>query len=149
MAAVPSVRYQKQSYVRANSLPALRRPVVVGSISAAPSPHAVYNPNMYVADTYIGGNGEKDRLEKLIQAGVLVDGKRVKLEAFTHNYAQAFPIPQQTALNVTADAVQSKIIQSGAHTYLQIGLAGHERRTAAPPAAQSRPRHRPQRLDAR
>ena len=89
---------------------------------APAAPPAVYNPNMYVADTYIGGNGERDRLAKLIQAGVLVDGKRVKLEAFTHNYAQAFPIPELTALNVSADTVQSKIIQSGAHTYLQIGL---------------------------
>ena len=87
-----------------------------------PKPQAVYNPNMYVADTYIGGNGEHDRLAKLIQAGVLVDGRRVKLEAFTHNYAQAFPIPQYTALNLSADTVQSRIIQSGAHTYLQIGL---------------------------
>ena len=88
----------------------------------APAPHAVYNPNMYVADTYQGGNGERDRLAKLIGAGVLVDGRRVKLESFTHNYAQAFPIPHETALGLSADTVQSKIIQSGAHTYLQIGL---------------------------
>ena len=51
-----------------------------------------------------------------------MDGKRVKLEAFTNNYAQTFPIPQHTALSVSADTVQSKIITSGAHTYLQIGL---------------------------
>ncbi len=87
-----------------------------------PAPRTVYNPNMYVADTYIGGNGERDRLAKLISAGVLVDGRRVKLEAFTHNYAQAFAIPQTTALGLSADTVQSKIIQSGAHTYLQIGI---------------------------
>lgn len=77
---------------------------------------------MYVANNYIGGNGERDRMAKLIEAGVLVDGQRVKLEAFSHNYAQTFPIPEHTALNLTADTVQSKIIQSGAHTYLQIGL---------------------------
>lgn len=91
-------------------------------VPPVPAPRAVYNPNMYVADTYIGGNGERDRLAKLIGAGVLVDGRRVKLEAFTHNYAQAFPIPQNTALSLSADTVQSKIIQSGAHTYLQIGI---------------------------
>ena len=119
----PNVRFQAQSHAQLKRLPPLSRLPSSGGASAMPTaPHAVYNPNMYVADTYIGGNGEKDRLEKLIQSGVLVDGKRVKLEAFTHNYAQSFPIPQQTALNVSADAVQSKIIQSGAHTYLQIGL---------------------------
>ncbi len=121
--SAPGVRFQAQSHARSLSATTPNHPMMAGGASAmAPAPHAVYNPNMYVADTYIGGNGEKDRLEKLIQSGVLVDGKRVKLEAFTHNYAQSFPIPQQTALNVSADAVQSKIIQSGAHTYLQIGL---------------------------
>ena len=120
MKAQVEPRLQAQS--RAMYPMTLNRPSAASGTFASPPPHAVYNPNMYVADTYIGGNGEKDRLEKLIQAGVLVDGKRVKLEAFTHNYAQSFPIPQQTALNVAADAVQSKIIQSGAHTYLQIGL---------------------------
>jgi Ca-activated chloride channel family protein len=123
-----SARYKNTDNFLVNSTPlggrgrlqALRHISTV--TPAAPKPHAVYNPNMYVADTYIGGNGERDRLAKLIQAGVLVDGKRVKLEAFTHNYAQTFPIPRHAALSVAADTVQSKIITSGAHTYLQIGL---------------------------
>ncbi len=120
-AKMPGVGAQAQVHARFSAPATLNRPSAASAM-ATPKPQAVYNPNMYVADTYIGGNGEKDRLEKLIQAGVLVDGQRVKLEAFTHDYAQAFPIPQQTALSVAADGVQSKIIQSGAHTYLQIGL---------------------------
>jgi len=35
---------------------------------------ATYNPNMYVSSSYLGGNGEKERLEKLIQPGAVVDG---------------------------------------------------------------------------
>ena len=121
-ATMPPLRAQAQVHARFRNPATLNRPAAAGGAAFAPNLQAVYNPNMYVADTYIGGNGEKDRLEKLIQAGVLVDGQRVKLEAFTHDYAQSFPIPQQTALSVSAAGVQSKIIQSGAHTYLQIGL---------------------------
>src|SRR5205814_650149 len=84
----------------------------------AASPQAAYNPNMYISSTYIGGSGERDRLEKLISEGVFVDGKRVKLEAFSRNYAQAFPIPTQTALSVVADTERSKIITQGDHTFL-------------------------------
>lgn len=80
------------------------------------------NPNMYVSNTYIGGTGAKDRLEKLIDEGVLVDGKRIKLEAFSRNYAQAFSIPTRTALSVTAQTERSRIVQEGDHTYLQVGL---------------------------
>jgi Ca-activated chloride channel family protein len=83
---------------------------------------ATYNPNMYVSSNYLGGNGEKERLEKLIQAGVVVDGKRVKLESFVRTYAQAFPIPTQTALGLNVDTERATVIQEGDHTYLQIGI---------------------------
>jgi Ca-activated chloride channel family protein len=85
-------------------------------------PPPVSSPNMYISSTYMGGSGAKDRIEKLINEGVLVDGKRVKLEAFSRNYAQAFPIPSNTALAVTVDTERSKIVQEGDHTYLQVGL---------------------------
>lgn len=83
---------------------------------------ATYSPNMYVASNYLGGNGEKERLEKLIQAGVVVDGKRVKLESFVRTYAQAFPIPTQTALGLNVDTERTRVVQEGDHTYLQIGI---------------------------
>src|SRR3712207_3740862 len=60
--------------------------------SGAVAPTAVYNPNFYLASTYLGGSGERERLEKLVDQGVLLDGKRVKLEAFPRNYGQSFPI---------------------------------------------------------
>ena len=93
-------------------------------VTAAPPPAAkpTYNPNMYLGSNYVPGNGDKDRLEKLINEGVIVDGKRVKLESFPRDYAQAFPIPTQTALNVVADTERARIITQGDHTYLQIGL---------------------------
>lgn len=83
---------------------------------------AQLNPNMYISNTYMGGSGMKDRLEKLISEGVMVEGKRVKLEAFSRHYAQAFPIPTTTALNLSADTERSKIIQDGDKTFLQVGI---------------------------
>ncbi len=83
---------------------------------------ATYNPNLYLSSTYMGGAGEKDRIEKLINEGVMVDGQKVKLEAFTRTYAQAFPIPTKSALSLLSGTERSKIIQSGDHTYLQVGL---------------------------
>jgi Ca-activated chloride channel homolog len=92
------------------------------SSSHAASAPVTQNPNMYISSTYIGGTGAKDRLEKLINEGVLVDGKRVKLEAFSRNYAQTFPIPTSTALNVVADTERAKIVTQGDRTFLQVGL---------------------------
>ena len=103
-------------------------PLVATEKVVTPQPPArvaqktVLNPNMYVASTYQGGGGEKARVEKLIREGVLVDGKRVKLEAFSRNYAQAFPIPKRTALSLTATTERSKIVREGDRTYLQIGI---------------------------
>jgi len=82
----------------------------------------VYNPNAYLSSTYIGGSGERDRVEKLIREGVVVQGRRVRLEAFPRSYAQAFPIPTRTALNLIAGTERTKIVQQGDHTFLQVGL---------------------------
>ncbi len=98
------------------------------------APPALYNPNMYVSSNYMGGSGAKDRLEKLIAEGVLVEGKRVKLEAFSRNYAQAFPIPIRTALGLTADPERTKIVETGGRTYLQVGLQAMKGEAARRPA---------------
>jgi len=85
------------------------------------------NPNAYVTSTYLGGRGAKERLAKLIEEGVLVDGKQVKLEAFSHEYSQAFPIPTKTALSLSAETERAKVLTKGGRTYLQVGLQGSKR----------------------
>jgi Ca-activated chloride channel homolog len=82
----------------------------------------VLNPNTYLSSTYMGGSGARDRVEKLIREGVVVQGRRVKLEAFPRNYAQAFPIPTGRALNLIAGTERTKIVQEGGRTFLQVGL---------------------------
>jgi Ca-activated chloride channel family protein len=101
---------------------------------AAPDPGATYNPNMYVSSTYMGGSGERDRLEKLVNEGVLVDGKTVKLESFSHTYAQSFPIPTQTSLAVVADPERTRILEQGGRTFLQVGLQASKGEAARRPA---------------
>jgi Ca-activated chloride channel family protein len=90
--------------------------------SFAGKPVGVRDPNMYLSNGYIGGQGERDRIEKLISEGVMVDGKRVKLEAFTRNYGQAFPIPTREALAVSANTERTRIVEQGDRTFLQVGL---------------------------
>jgi Ca-activated chloride channel family protein len=82
----------------------------------------VQNPSFYVSNTYMGGHGSKERLEKLISEGVFVQGKRVKLEAFSRSYGQSLPIPTNQALGVSALAERSKVVEEGGVTYLQVGL---------------------------
>lgn len=101
---------------------------------AAGAPPAIHNPNMYVSSNYMGGSGAKDRLEKLIAEGVLVEGKRVKLEAFSRDYARTFPIPTRTALGLTADPERTKIVESGGRTYLQVGLQAMKGEASRHPA---------------
>jgi Ca-activated chloride channel family protein len=88
----------------------------------ASRPAAVQNPNLYVNNTYLGGSGSRDRMETLITNGVLVQGKRVKLDAFSRTYAQTFPIPTTEALSVSADTERTKIVTQGGRTFLQVGL---------------------------
>jgi len=96
-----------------------------GAPAAAPAQRM--NPNAYVTSTYLGGRGERERLAKLIADGVLVNGKQVKLAAFSKQYSQAFAIPTQTALRLTADTEHGRIPTQGGKTHLQIGVQAIKR----------------------
>ena len=101
---------------------------------AARDPAATYNPNVYVSNNYMGGSGERDRVEKLVSEGVLVDGKTVKLESFSHTYGQSFPIPRQTSLAVAAASERTRILEQGGRTFLQVGLQASKGEAARRPA---------------
>lgn len=96
--------------------------------SVLPGPAQVAKPALdkdaYYSSTYLGGRGQKDRLEKLIQEGVVVDGKQVKLAAFSRDYSQAFTLPTRTALNLSADLERTKVLRQGGTAYLQVGIQG-------------------------
>lgn len=93
------------------------------SEKAIPAPaRAAYNPNLYLSDTYSAGAGERDRIEKLINEGVEVKGKRVKLASFPRAYRQTFPMPTGKAIGLNTSTESAKIIERGDKTYLQVGL---------------------------
>jgi len=107
---------------RLPSRQARTRSAAVAALPAAPVRSAPLNKNGWYSSTYIGGSGDRDRMEKLIRDGVVVGGKTVKLAAFTRKYSQAFKVPTKEALNVHVDTEQGKVLQSGGETHLQIGL---------------------------
>ncbi len=102
-------------------------PAAAPGAAPAAAPSRRLDANAYVTSTYLGGRGERERLAKLIQDGVLVGGKQVKLAAFSKQYSQAFPIPTQTALSLTAATEHGKIVSQGGKTYLQVGLQAIKR----------------------
>lgn len=95
--------------------------------TAPAAPEGRLDKNAYYSSTYIGGRGERERMEKLIEGGVLVNGKQVKLAAFSRDYSQAFTIPTKTALNLSADLERSRLLNTGGKTYLQVGIQGIKR----------------------
>ena len=76
----------------------------------------------WVSSTYMGGEGARERLAKLIDEGVMVGGEMVKLEAFTREYSQSFAVPTDRGLAVSALTERAKIVRQGGETYLQVGL---------------------------
>lgn len=93
------------------------------------------DPNAYVTSTYLGGRGSRERLAKLIEEGVVVDGKQVKLAAFTREYTQAFNIPTKTALSLSAQTERARVLANeGGRTYLQVGLQGIKREAPKRPS---------------
>jgi Ca-activated chloride channel family protein len=101
-----------------------------GGMGAAAAP----NRNAYVTSTYMGGRGARERLAKLIEDGVTVEGKQVKLETFAGQYSQAFAIPTKTALSLTAETERGKILTKGGKTFLQVGLQAIDREAPRRPA---------------
>lgn len=87
-----------------------------------PKAKVYLDPNAFYCSTYIPGTGTRERIKKMIEKGVVVKGKRVRLELLPHTYRQPFPMPTKTALNVTAALEHSCVISTGARTHLQVGL---------------------------
>jgi len=94
--------------------------------SLATAPQAL-DRNAYVSSSYLAGSGQRERLAKLVEEGVMVDGKRVKLEAFASQYSQPFRIPTKTGLSLQAATERSKILTKGRKTYLQVGIRAIDR----------------------
>jgi len=108
-------------------VPTTKAPMMAMATPATTPPPPSLNKDAYYSSTYLGGRGQKARLEKLIREGVVLDGQHVRLEAFTRDYGQSFPLPQDRALALAVDLERTKILEEGGRTYLQVGLQGIKR----------------------
>ncbi len=96
-----------------------------------PGPRA--NPNAYYESTYQPGAGDRERVEKLIAEGVLVDGKKLRLGTFTRGYHQALAVPGRTALGLSAELDQARLDPRGGQVFLQVAIQGQKRETGRRP----------------
>ncbi len=78
--------------------------------------------NGWYQSNYRSGQGERERVEKLIREGVVVDGSKIKLDSLARSYHQKFPVPGHTALALYADVDHSKVLASGGDVFLQLGI---------------------------
>lgn len=101
--------------------PALSSPSLPGH-ALSPTPPRTLSKDAYYSSTYIPGGGDRERVEKLLREGVVIDGKKFQLAAFTRHYHQAFPIPTDKALSLTAQTEHAALVQTGGETHLQVGL---------------------------
>ena len=86
------------------------------------------NANAYFKSTYRAGGGDRERLEQLVAAGVLVDGKQLKLGSLTRGYAQHFTVPGRSALGINAGLDRGKVLASaGGEVFMQVGIQAAKR----------------------
>jgi Mg-chelatase subunit ChlD len=99
----------------------------------APPPERVADPNAYYESNYQPGEGDRERVEKLIAAGVLVDGKQLKLGTFARSYHQTLAVPGHTALGLEALLDQSRLPPEGGEVFLQVAIQAQKRETGRRP----------------
>ncbi len=83
--------------------------------------------------SYRPGAGERERVEKLIASGVLVDGRKLELGAFTGSYRQNFKVPARTALALSCGLDHFRVLDSGGEVFLQVGIAASRREMSRRP----------------
>jgi Ca-activated chloride channel family protein len=100
-----------------------------------PSPPlgATADKNSWYASNYRAGAGERERLAKLVEAGVVVDGEKLELGALTRAYTQHLEVPGDRALALSAAPDRGRIPSAGGEVFLQVAIRAAERELARRP----------------
>ena len=93
----------------------------------------VADKNKYYENNYHAGAGERERMEKLVAAGVVVDGKQVRLGAFTRSYHQNLKVPGRSALALSAELDHAQVLTSGGEVFLQVAVQASKREMSRRP----------------
>jgi Ca-activated chloride channel family protein len=91
------------------------------------SPAAIALPqNAVLANNFVGGSGASARLDDLLERGVMVDGHRVQLAAFTERDALPYARPGTEAVALHAEVERPRIVSNGDTVHLAIALMARE-----------------------
>ncbi|MCB9596512.1 MAG: VWA domain-containing protein [Sandaracinaceae bacterium] len=99
--------------------------------AAAPAVAAPLPQNAVLASNFVAGGGAQARLEDLLDRGVMVDGRNVRLEAFDELGRLPYAVPATEAVGLHAELERGRVHTDGERVHLQIALMA--RRGEAPP----------------
>ncbi len=104
---------------------------IASATPAAPPPPAALPQNGVFASNFVGGGGVAARLEDLLDRGVLVDGRMVRLAALEDRGELTYPVPEDDAVALYSELERTSVDAHGDTVHLQIALIG--RQGEAPP----------------
>ncbi len=103
---------------------------------ATPAPTPSPKKSGYLSSEYVGGSGQLDRMAKLVDEGIVLDGRTVKLGALTASYHQPIAVPADRALVAFANPEHTSVSTEGGTTHLQVGIQAANRELPKRPAVQ-------------
>ena len=87
--------------------------------------------NGVLANNFVGGAGVEARLSDLLDRGVIIDGRQVRIEAFQERSRLPYAVPGEEAVALHTELERTKLDASGDTVHLQIALLA--RQGEAPP----------------
>ncbi|MDQ3035980.1 MAG: VWA domain-containing protein [Myxococcota bacterium] len=86
-----------------------------------------------LASTFVAGGGAQARLEDMLDRGVMVGGRHVRLEAFDDLGRLPYAVPHDDAVALYANLERERIVTSGERVHLQIALMARQGEMPARP----------------
>jgi len=93
-----------------------------GTIGFGGGPGAALPQNAVLANTFVGGGGVRARLDELLDRGMMVDGERVRLTAFTDRHSLAYAVPSEEAVALYAELERPRVVAEGDRVHLAISM---------------------------
>jgi Ca-activated chloride channel family protein len=114
---------------------ALGAPGILGAPPRATPPRssAPLPQSGVLASTFVGGSGAQARLDDLLDRGVMVGGRQVRLEAFDELGRLPYAVPSDDAVAVYATLERERLVTDGERVHLQIALMARQGEMPARP----------------
>ncbi|MBX3270573.1 MAG: VWA domain-containing protein [Sandaracinaceae bacterium] len=122
--ATPTPRPVSPPATRASAAAPARRPASPAALPAQPA--APLPTSGVLASNFVAGGGAQARLEDLLDRGVMVDGRNVRLEAFDDLGRLPYPVPAREAVGLHAELERGRVLATGERVHLQIALMARQ-----------------------